>query len=133
MLRNLNQLRQRKTVCADPKYYHLSLLLYKTVEVNNQVEIYAGEGLVLFLEDDTVIFDGNTGDADYVVSPPEPTNTFSPLIIPLYGGKVWEMLCAPLSQTNKYIGLNSSTNQVQEPCKTAYVRQLRIASFTRLR
>jgi hypothetical protein len=134
MIRSLNQLRSRKNVCPDPQFNILnSLVMYKTIEADKQVELWAGEGAEIVLEDGNLIFQDHTGANDTLVSPPQPPNVFPQSILIFAGIEPVKTTCLKLEDLNKPTGQNTSTNTVQEPCKKRLVSRLRIASFTRLR
>lgn len=135
MIRSLNQLRSKKNVCPSPEFIQLnSLVMYKTIEVNKQVEIWAGQGAEIILEDGSPVFLNHTGAVDTLVSPPNPVNSFIAQSILIFEGiEPKNTACPPLETINQPTGLNTSTNIVQEPCKKRLVSRLRIASFTRLR
>ena len=134
MIRSLNQLRSKKNVCPDPQFTTLnSLVMYKTIEVDKQVELWAGEGAEIILEDGSQIFENHTGTTDTLVSPPQPPNIFPQSILIFSGIEPVKVVCLKVEDLNQPTGKNTSTNIVEEPCKKRLVSRLRIASFTRLR
>lgn len=101
MIRSLTQLRSKKNVCPSPEFIQLnSLVMYKTIEVNKQVEIWAGQGAEIMLEDGSPVFPNHTGEVDTLVSPPNPLISIPQSILIFEGIEPKNVACPPLQTIN---------------------------------